>query len=778
VKEINNQKFLTFIDDYEKQDYDNIFMFLNDDIELAIIIAETAKNMPELRRRIIENLPDEQDTLKKKLSLLVNYDEENINEAFEILKEMDLTNLSYLECKPYLNIVHKKKAWDFEVIIIQKLLEKEEKEKSAFNLKLQLHSAYYELKKYPEVIEIGEELLKCDSEKYLLDKENREALLTNTILACFERGKIDNRGFQKSQEVLDKFTLAQPSFEFKAGIEAEVYINNNQHEKAFEALIQAVKIKKTLTAEEYAKLNFLISVKIGDRIKLTLETLRKVQNNTFVKLKDKDRWYYIGNENELDAIKITNSNEKYSIFNDKDHGAKLEFREKYSSVRRVEVIEKIYTIEQYIVWQIVQNFQNLAKDNILDWVKTIEIPENEGTINPKYLLEFFKDMHKGAKKFFQIYCNENIPFALLAVSEGGVVNALGRIQNENKGFIKFSDGTTKEFETQKSIARNIIDNKKPFYIDGTSALILAEIGMLEKVIAHLPNIRIPQSVISLLIDITARFTYSPSQTGRLGYSQGKIVYSPVDKGQSEFLKSRIAESISLLESKPENIIAISLSIKVDCFSEQEVPGELSDACILAQNDKLALMTEDYLYLLMNKIETKKDSPEYFSALALLKVLYEKSNISFNEYLDFVGYISSYRFRFIPLTSEDIENTVLGSGRIQIVNPENIRKLNFPLLLSEEYGVPFKHGFTFIGKFIVKFLFDDAIIPEIFEKVFIEIVESFPSKIDKKLLGLMFLQICILEATKERPGLIIRVKNKIIEEKIKRLNNATEIYNLY
>ena len=62
-------------------------------------MANTAKQFPDLRKKIIENLPDDGNIQKEKLLLLLNYDEKNINEAFDLLKGMDLSNLSYLECR-------------------------------------------------------------------------------------------------------------------------------------------------------------------------------------------------------------------------------------------------------------------------------------------------------------------------------------------------------------------------------------------------------------------------------------------------------------------------------------------------------------------------------------------------------------------------------------------------------------------------------------------------------------------------------------------------------
>jgi len=168
-----------------------------------------------------------------------------------------------------------------------------------------------------------------------------------------------------------------------------------------------------------------------------------------------------------------------------------------------------------------------------------------------------------------MYCKDKLPLAMLAVSEGGLPNAIGRIQRENKGFINFSLGTSVELESQKEIARKIINNDLPFYLDGTSALVLSETGLLKKVYAHLSNLKLSQSVIDLLIQITEIFRFVPGQTLQMWYSQGKIMVSPIKKDKSDLIQSNFIESIKLLESKPKNISTISLANKADCSSEQK-----------------------------------------------------------------------------------------------------------------------------------------------------------------------------------------------------------------
>ena len=65
-----------------------------------------------------------------------------------------------------------------------------------------------------------------------------------------------------------------------------------------------------------------------------------------------------------------------------------------------------------------------------------------------------------------MYCKEGVPLAMLAVSEGGLTNAIGQIINENKGFINFSSGNLSELEMQKNIAKKIIELKLQFSLDG------------------------------------------------------------------------------------------------------------------------------------------------------------------------------------------------------------------------------------------------------------------------------------------------------------------------
>ena len=771
--EIRNEKYANFINDLESENSEEVLNLLKDDKQFAANIAVTLKNLPDLRREIIKTLPEDKDIQKNKLWFHIFYDEQDYDKAFEFVKGIDSTNIECRECRPILEVVRKKKAWDYEIIILGKLLEKEKNKEEIFNLKIQLFNAYLNLKKYPEVIKTGEELLEQDLTD-ILDPKNREWLIAQTILACFERGKAENKYLEESNKILECYYPTHPSFDFKVGIEAEVFLNNNKPDKALESVIEGIKIKKIIPSDEYARLFLFPFTQICNQITLNLYSLDKVKDNTFVKLKNRHEWYYVGNDNELDAIKITQSNIAYSLFIDKKVGDKVVYGNNYGSKCGKEIIEYIFSIEKYILWQASHNFKKLAELNVLEGVQRIEIPRKGETIDPKYLLKFLKDIYKEPLKFFEIYCKNKMPLAILAVSEGGLTNAMGRIQHQNKGFINFSTGILEELEEQKNIAKKVIDKEMAFYIDGTSALVLAETGLFKKIYTNLPNLRVSQSVINFLIDTAGKFRYIPGQAEHMGYAKGRIFFTSLKHDRRDSIQSNFLESIRLLELKPKNIIDISLANKADCFSEQDIPGELCDACILAQKEKLPVLTEDFLYLKMNEFETKKKTPEYFSSFLLLRALYEQKRVSFNDYLDFFAYLSSYRFRFLSLNHEDIEKAVFGDGRVKDVHTENIRKLNFPLTLSEEYGVRFQNSFMVVVRFLYETLVENSITSKILVTTFIKIVEDFPAKMTKRDLAQMLFDVCRKTFEKNKSKFILS-ENKTVERKLAALSKAIGIF---
>jgi len=776
-EDIGNQEYLQLVVDIENGNDEEALCFLKNNINLSFIMASTLKSFPKLRKNIIEDLPNDGKAQKNKLQLLLNFDEKDFDEAFEILKTLDLSTLNYFECQPIFQIVREKKAWDFEIVIINKLLEKESDPKQIINLKLELFNAMMHLQQYPQLIDLGENILN----EYFNEGKlglNNEYVLSNTIIACFQRGKVDHSAFKRAEEILQKYQLSKPTFEFKVGIELESHLHNNQPEKALESLVDGIKIKKVLSSTEYANLYFLLCIRICGKIKLELESLPAVTDNSFVKLQGKDDWYFIGERDELDAILINSANNKYQLFLGKKVREQIALVDRYSfgDEERTEVIEKIFPIEKYILWKTIQNFNKLSQDGDLSGVQMVKVPKKEETIDPQYLYKFLDDLHSRTEPFFKLYCKDNnIPLAMLSVNEGGLTSAIGKIQREQKGYINFSSGSAKEFENQKQVATKVIENQASFHIDATSALFLCEIGLLSKIIFYLPGLKVPQSVINLLADISEKFRYVEGQAGTMGYVQGKISIASLEKDKSDLIRSNFLKGIEELESNPDNVCVISEANQIECFPEMKIPAELCDACSLAQRDNTPILTDDPLYLKMVELQTKQAAPEYFSSLALVRILYEKNKLSFDDYLEFFGYLSSYRCRFLTLNSNDIEKAFFGDKQVNVINVKNILQFNFPLTLSEDYGVPFHIAFRVVLEFFIKVLLDDTITFDVKEKILFEIIDSFPTDLNKKDFGHMILDSCLKAIDHMDKSLIVSISTKKLRREVNNLLQSIEIY---
>ena len=559
---IKKKEISEFINNMEDRKYDEVWIFLKEDLGFAVAMANMAKEYPDLRRKIIEKLPIDGSIQKEKLLLLLNYDEKNINEAFNLLKIIDLSKISYFECRPFLEIAQEKKAWDFVIEILEKLLQYEKDKRVLLHLKLQLFTANFNLGKYPEVIQIGETILHDCEEMRLLNDKNKESLLGQTILARMKRGE-----YVEAKVLIDKYQIYCKTFEFKVGVETEVYIKSNDAHKAIASLVAGVINAKTPTPEQYGSL-FIYFTEICNLIDFPLSSLDKIEGNCFVKFKNQERWYFVGEHNELDATKISLTSKIYSILINRKIGEKVIFDDKYRLNKTEQTIEHILPIEKYIYWQCIHHAQQLSLENRWDMMEVIDVPTTGETIDTKYIIARLEDEQIKRGELFTLYCRENLPLAYLAINEGGLTNAIGCIVNENKGFIKFSSGDLAEMNQQKEVAKKIIAGE-PFYIDGTSALVLTETGLLEIIYKYIINMKVPQSVINLLLETKEKTVYAPGQVGHMGYAQGKLRISTIDKEKRDSVHNSIEKSTNIFESNRNNIVAISSANKANCFSNKK-----------------------------------------------------------------------------------------------------------------------------------------------------------------------------------------------------------------
>ncbi|HEY0908427.1 MAG TPA: hypothetical protein VGE35_03715 [Candidatus Paceibacterota bacterium] len=761
-KKLDN--FVALIDDLEEKDYDGFVAKVKDDHQFAVMTC-IAINQPDLRKKIIEALPDTGEIHKDRLYLLLEDEAGNADGAFDVLKKMDLSKIGYVDSQKFLGVAKKKEAWDFVLIFGEKILTYEKEADRIVRIKLELFTANFKLGRLPETIKIGEEILGKKEYITLLDENNKAILLCQTVSALLRRNTDEDN--KKAKELVETYKNYLSDFESNALLVSEVYLRHNDAKTALEAVVRGATLARRPSPQEYAGL-FMVFNTIGNILDIKLVTDGQIEKERFVKFKEEDGWYFVGDGESLDAQPIPSQKQKDYI--GKKVGEKITIANAYASDKKEKTIENILPIEKYIMWQTYHHFQKLSLEGMWDAAVSIEVPQTEdGGIDLKNVEALMKAQQERGQEFFNNYCDQNLPFALLVVSEGGFTNAIGRIQNEQRGFIRMSDGTMAEFKSQKDVVTRIIANKEPFYLDGTSAWVLAETGLLRKLHPHLPNIKVPQSVISLLLEIKDKLSYTPGQAGQMFYSKGKIGYSELNPEARDLAGKRISETIALLELNTANIGVISSASKEDVFSEREIPASVTDATILAQREGIPVLTEDFLYLHMNELETKKPKPQYFSSFVLMRVLYEQGRISFQEYLDYFSYLASYRFRFLQFVTQDLEKAVFGDGAITVVQVENLKKLHLPLTLSAEYGVNPDNALKLVFYFILKLLIDDSVPVSVVEKIYTEIMSTYPTDKNRVLLGRALISASV-KAINENKTIVVGAHT---QEKIDAIARANE-----
>lgn len=724
----------------EAKEYDSVLKVIADDLEFSSQLS-TNKNIESgLRKRLIDSIPDDSILNKDKLLLTLYYDDENYKEAFDLLNRIDLENISYHECGPILKILRKNEAWEKELEILQKLLNYEDDPNEILYLKIQLLNVYVNLTDYHHAAEIGRFLLEQDNIEKSLKGQNVESLLHTTIQSFLERGKIYQEFNAQALELHTKYCPPTPSWEYRLSSAVPVYLSNDMHDQAYNTVVAAIKAKKVLTPEQYASLYFLISIEIGNKYAINLESQGIVEVDTFVKLAGKDRWYYIGHGNELDAIRILPGKAEYAVMLNAKTKEKLVFEAEYSSSNREETVELIYSIEQYILWRVLNCFQNLSNENALEGVQLIDMSgESKDEFNPRYLLKFLSDLDAKKAPLFDLYCKGRVPLVMLAAIEGGLEQAVAKISLEGRGFINCNDGSMATINTQREIAKEIVVSDVSFIMDSTSALFLVESGLYEVVARTLSNIRFPQSVLTFLTDMAEKFKSSTGQVGKMGYLKGKITLSSLDEVQSSGLRNRFLDAIKVFDMHPENILNISSASKGKGDSEKLLPANMTDAYALAIREGIPLLSEDYYYKSLNEQETGRPGPRQLSSIALVRALFENNEISFNEYLDYYGYLSAYRFRLLYISITDIEKAAENNADSTSQSYLNFSKLNIQLTLSEDYGVPTGVSISLISKIVLRWIFDDRIPKEETQVIFTQILDTFPTKMSPLELGNLLLE---------------------------------------
>lgn len=704
----------------------------NDEI-LITIFGQHLKGFLELREILVSIVPDKS-PYKIFIQLFLQYDHKKYLAAFQTLTSFDYMQLGIYHCQHMvLEIFHRCNAWEYMVEVIEKIQPYIYSEEESFTLSQKLFLAYYMLEDYQNVIKTGNSIIKLYENSPFLPDSQLELLFSDLFQAYILIGRLDHNVLNEARELIEQHDTSKFSYDFRVKFEFTLYFELKDYQKSHDVIMDAIYQKGNLTEREYADLQlfFLLRLEPYLQFDINFSSKKEITDGDYVKFSE--TWYYIGDKSpHMQAPFQLNSNSQlYSSLIGKKLHDNIKFQETPYSPLLEGKIEVICSINDYIYWNIIHNFKKLTKSNSIPNYRAFTVIDESGNPNIDAFKHIIKIV-KGSNVFFNAFIENNYPFSALAVNQNGLGQAASLIAKEQQGFITFCAGDIEAFQNQKEVARRIIVEEQNFVVDGTSALFLSESNLLNKIISYLPNLSVPQAVITFLTELGTHLSPSINRSGSIDLVNGNLNFTQYNQAQMNKAKETIIGSIKVLNK--QDILYTSKASKYSCFTEQDVPPECSDACFQAKKRGIPILTDDLFHLQINHIETKKPQPTHFSSIALIRVLYEKDILTFDEYINFFSYLSHYRLRFLYIDSTDLYKVVFGDQKIQLFRPKDLGKLNFSLLFSEEYGYTTEYILYMLSEFLCNVVVDNTITDKNSEEVFLEILSLLPENFEKRETG--------------------------------------------
>lgn len=699
--------------------------------ELIIGLAYYLQGNNKLKLDLINLIPKDEISYKK-LMVLYHYENNELDKAYEIFRSFTIKELTPHDCYKMLEIVRQKHAYEFEIELVKIMNEFEGDETNKWLNNHQIFCAYINLQNYFQISKVGKELLSSTPQN--ITQEQFEKILAHTIISMMKMSR-----HQEAFDLLQNYDTQRLTYEFVLGCEIHVYLNNNKNDLAFQSLIKGIKLKNQVIPEDYAQFFLVMITNFGAFINFNSQIV--VKANSFVKLSGIDKWYFIGSDVSLDATLINNGHHLYKEFFGKSHDDVIQLN-KYATNTQYK-IELIFNYEQYISWQIKHFHNTLCSESRLENAMLIEIPKNNGDeFDVKKFFEILEDMCNVNSKneIFENYTQKMLPLAILAESEGGFLQALNRIITHNAGFIHCSSGHTADINKQRLIATKILDGS-PFYIDLTSVFFMISHGLLHRVINLLPNMKITTSVMNFLFEIVNKLSEGTNGVEHMLVNiTGKYIYKSNNEDDID-IKQNFIDAISLLKEKPDNIISISNTNRVNIVSNSKLRDELADSPMLAVMNNEYIVTDDPLLLIGYAQAMQKPIAGFCSSIDIIRVLYDKNLIDFEILLDYHYYLSLFRLKFLPISPDDIYHALFGSQHIKIISLPNLKKLNLKLVLSPEYSVSIQNAINCLAEFLINAILECLHNYYDIENICIALINELPDSYDKKVVFINILAIC-------------------------------------
>lgn len=529
--------------------------------------------------------------------------------------------------------------------------------------------------------------------------------------------------------------------------EADICLKSSfadKYEKALSLILRAFEEADVYDDKLYfSALTLLVELENADLI--PYENEPSIEDGLFVKLGGfRDGWFYVGeNGTSLGAEWIRTGTDSYKAVIHKSISHEVEWpADKFSTPNARRKILHIAKAPSYLSWRAFEAMQNIASTgNEPVWM--FHVPIEDGLPNTKNLEQFNKEHLQPDNKLFETYITTYMPFAFLCMAEGSLGQAIGRIFSERKGVIRCNNGTQADMDEQEVVATDVL-NGADCFIDGLSALMLAEGKVLTTVINAVPNLSVSTSVIKLLRTIAQDLDSVSSSVGRGAFVEGKFVFLPRDKEREDRFRNLLLQSADLLDQLPNKVIGKTYhELDSNMNWDHMLPDYFVDPFRYSQENETFLLTDDALLVEDYKLRGESLLPKYFSSFSLVGAMAKNNHIDWETYYNFFALLSGYRYHFLRISAEDMIRVVFPniSSTSVTFTPQNLQLLNLPLTLSQEYGVEAQTAAGVLSSFFTRLIFDDRVSLKMADEIFpLTIMQGLIGR-DRKLMVTQVLQIC-------------------------------------
>lgn len=659
-------------------------------------------------------------------------------EALDVIKKLSLDSAAPVVLHNVEKIAYRNQQWELFISSASQLLNFDISQSYRCHLHAGLASAFFDRGDDTNAIYHADQALGLATD---LGDENSQTLLHLLARSSAMKGQYDEacKKFQKYEDIKRSFPLSVE--------EANLYLKASfadKYKKCLALIMRAFEEVDTPNDKHYLSAITLL-IELSNVGQIPKEDEPSVEDRLFVKLDGfHNGWFYIGEEEEwLGAECIRPNTPNYDALIHKSIGDEIAWpADKYSKRNKRNILH-IVTAPAYIAIRAHEAMMQAAETgNGGAWL--VQVGREDGSIDIDVLNKFINDHFQSSQKFFDQYTSTRLPFAFLCRGEGSLAKALGKIVTEQKGFVYVNDSELSNIEAQKSVTDHILRGAACF-IDGLSAYMLVEAGLLEAVIKAVPTIGVSTSVIRMLREIATDFEFAVSSVGWGTSVDGNFRFTPRNKQNEETFRTHLLLAADLLDSLRNKVIGKTYpKIEGEINPDSELPDYFVDTFRYAQEKEAYVLSDDALFVQTYKLLGVSPIPKQTSSFSLIRAMAENKQITWNDYFRYIARLLFYRYHFIPLSVDDMIQSVLPSAPSGLVTaaPQNIALLNLQLSLSQEYGVDEKVATSILASFYTKLILDNSVPREMADEIFALTIKHGLMKRDRRMAANVIYQICL------------------------------------